>query len=707
MAYFLGMTGEELAALLASIPGKLDKTDVANTLAETGEGKALDARQGKELNERITSEVTTLNGAIAAETAARETAVGNLSAAQRIEMAAAMERQRAQAEAGRTVLPDETVSTHSRISTLAATAREGQMDVRVGGHTAKNEVVNGNFANGTTGWTMLYGTGVVANNILTLVGNNYSTLVRCRHEVGFKMKSGERLYLHVRIRALEGVAPNNLQAMIRDGASGKYYTASTPLFGTSWTKVSTIIEATEDMVNNTNVVVGAVYAENATPAEKIQVAEVYIVRMGTDSSHPDYNKTLAEMEAKYPHYFDGFASVVAGSVKTTGKNLLDPKAFEEFLDLYDTAQYPYSVGVEPDGSEYFRFLNSLYRYKRFMYGRFKPNTQYTLKAAMKTEEGGKTLYLGFEYVDGSFTRISTVSTTYEQQILVSDANKTISHIFILFGTTAYARIKKDGFQLEESSTATPYEPYTAITRPLPATVLRSVPNGVRDTVDGMRLVQNCKEYELTESDITAYRTNYTNLDYVQVQKPLDSFVCGTTDVNIGATFIPGFPNKGFEGNVDNAEHIGYSFHSAGGSIIYLGVPKGTYTGLAAAKAALAGTKIVYQLKEPIITELLPEVLKSSPNGSVQYLNQRREIGVYSDKAEVSFTSAPIKSVLRIYKVSADGSRTRVSLDGLMVAADRLSFTHTGLSEGDLIVWEYEFDSALSTTSLLEYGYKND
>jgi len=65
-------------------------------------------------------------------------------------------------------------------------------------------------------------------------------------------------------------------------------------------------------------------------------------------------------------------------------------------------------------------------------------------------------------------------------------------------------------------------------------------------------------------------------------------------------------------------------------------------------------------------------------------------------------------MLKLWKILADGTRMPLSVSvGITVAGDGLSFTHTSLVSGDNIEWEYEFDSVLSTTPLIEYSYTND
>jgi hypothetical protein len=188
----------------------------------------------------------------------------------------------------------------------------------------------------------------------------------------------------------------------------------------------------------------------------------------------------------------------------------------------------------------------------------------------------------------------------------------------------------------------------------------------------------------------------------------NTIISDKATAGVGRVTVEGYSE--FTGGYSNRANITanqFVFDSGfSSSAIYIGVPKGTTQ--AQAGALLAGKRIIYQLANPVITELLPEPLKSSPKGSIIYENVRREIGTYGTNAAVSDTAIPIKAMRKLYKVLADGTKIPLSvISGITIAGDKLSFTHTGLVNGDSIEWEYEFDSALSTTPLIEYSYVND
>lgn len=107
---------------------------------------------------------------------------------------------------------------------------------------------------------------------------------------------------------------------------------------------------------------------------------------------------------------------------------------------------------------------------------------------------------------------------------------------------------------------------------------------------------------LTANDITSLTTTGTVNDYIYFKKPTDSIAYGNLTTPIGSvigTFFSGETSGGWD-TAPNSNKISQRFDN---NSYVLFVPKGTYESLAAAKTALTGAIIVYQLATPTITEL--------------------------------------------------------------------------------------------------------
>lgn len=143
-------------------------------------------------------------------------------------------------------------------------------------------------------------------------------------------------------------------------------------------------------------------------------------------------------------------------VRLTSKNLFDSTT------LLQAQNWQESGGVYYGRADY---LYATFKYANgglFPNYTFKENTQYTFSFNGYNEVdevGYDGVIFGFKYTDGTDNRVALPnSQDFADYILTSVANKTIERLFVSFsgGCDVYIR----NIQLEESTTATPYTPYT-------------------------------------------------------------------------------------------------------------------------------------------------------------------------------------------------------------------------------------------------------
>lgn len=564
------------------------------------------------------------------------------------------------AEASKSVIPDVKVSTYSRSSVLSSNAREGQMNVKVSGNTLKNEVVNGNFANGTTGWENINVSASASNNVCTILASVANGNLRKSTQV---LLANHKYYLSLKIKATSSLVKlsltNNINSSITlsHTGSGNYELISGIVSNLTYTSNGYLL----------------IQDTRTSGWDNIYIKDVICIDMGSDTSNPLYNKTTAEMDAMTPYYFDGFSDVKAGVVKTIGKN------------LFDKSRTKLGYGIEQNGSI---VLNTDWNVSDYI--KINPSTQYT-----KTNPNMVVFYdVNKNYISGANT-----SPTF-----ITPSTAHFARFAIATGTI-------DTFQLKFGSIATTYEPYTSTTKYLPYASLKSLPNGAKDYIDGSRYVKNISDY--INYDGTETWTNYTG---VGTFTNTIVFYCLSKSIGSGTWWCqPKFRCNNFNFATESAnpylhdvECFGYD--DSGNIIIRILKSKLSTQDINGFKTWLQSnnTKVIYQLNTPIITEILPNTVKSSPNGSVQYLNVRGEVGYYGTNIAVTNSSLPIKSLTSVKKISiANGSETNIDLATCTIASGGLSFTSTALTSGDLVDWNYEFDSALSTTPLIDYEYNNN
>lgn len=571
------------------------------------------------------------------------------------------------AESSKTIIPDVKVSTYNRSSVLSSNAREGQMNVKVSGNTLKNEVVNGNFTNGTTGWSATSSTNTSSNNTLINTANGAS-----RDSIAFEpnifIKSTNKYYYTTKVR----VTNTNCQRIDIGNISAGYASQVNPVQN-QWYKISDIKSGYT--TGNHQLYLVHRYIDGATASGKImEVKDIICIDMGSDSSNPLFNKTVAEMDAIVPYYFDGFSDVKAGVVRIVGKNLFD--------------KFKVTIGYTVSNTTGLLSIDSTYDTTDFI--KVNSSTSY-IKS--------NTLNLAYYDINKVFISGTTGSATFTTPIGCAYIRCSVLHSAI------------DIMQIELGSAATIYENYISTTKYLPYASLKSLPNNIKDYIDGSRYVKNVSDVKtLIASDITEFNNStYTNIDYVLINPAITNnptMYQRDLDSTLGTKLSTSVSQPLNNGTIDSPISTWKHGSSSNGQV-YILIPKGTYANLAAAQTAFAGTKIIYQLATPVITEILPNTVKSSPNGSVQYLNIRGEVGYYGTNIAVTNSALPIKSLTSVKKISiADGSETNIDLATCTIASGGLSFTSTALTSGDLVDWNYEFDSALSTTPLIDYEYQN-
>lgn len=618
------------------------------------------------------------------------------------------------AESTKSVIPDVRVNTYSRVSSLSENAREGQMNVKVSGNTLKNEL---NYNRDTWAeWTKsanaiasVEGLEITADG--TWNGATLQTNIKPNTKYGF-------IYYVISnsvTKTLYFGAPNTALS-----ATGLKAIGNNKLILTSYSNiVSNVIKTGLDITE--------------TIGNKIKLKDIRLFELPTGSQiETDFNTLTADQLAeKYP-YINGneIKSVVGGAVKTTGKNLIKNGNCENSLNDWSFI----SLGNISDTHgtlSYMASTNSFYCVSKVSNVSLitktpipvKSNTSYTYK---RNRINGTMNYSGIRIYDINKNIIENatiaglnydaINKVYSIPYIASVGNKTfitpLNCAYLQYleylGDSVGNYVEVNTIQLEEGTTATPYEPYTETVRYLPNTKLRALPNGVKDYVDGDRHVKNVQEYVLQVSDVTSLNTTaFTNVDVAYINfTNLNGILTPSTTEYYGTSVITSVSTSLNNGTVDSPSSYWKHFKTT--SQVAILIPADTYANLAAAQTALAGTKILYQLATPVITELLPNTLKSSPKGSVQYANIRGEVGFYTTNCVVTDSTVPIKSITKLFKVDkVTGTEVALPISSAVISGDKTNFTHPSLVSGDLVDWDYEFDSAITTTPLIEYEYQND
>jgi len=280
----------------------------------------------------------------------------------------------------------------------------------------------------------------------------------------------------------------------------------------------------------------------------------------------------------------------------------------------------------------------------------------------------------------------------------------ITHNSSVVETVSFSQL-----QLEAGSTASAYEAYVSSEMYLQAPKLNRVPNGVKDTIEYRNgkfyHVKRVQEYTLVSGDIVEILTNGDQAVVVRTKQFTD-MIAGNFNNEI---YVSGYTYQTSYVTENHASNIGKVWVFTGDKGIRVGfVPSTT---LGQAQTALAGTKILYQLATPIETEIIASgKLLGFPKGTVYEFSNivAPQAVIYGSNAQIADVSKPIATMHKIIKLNANGSQTELSVSsGLTIAGGGLSFTHTALTSGDIIIFSYFYADTNAISGRTAITYYND
>ena len=471
-------------------------------------------------------------------------------------------------------------------------------DFTVLGKTAQNIVTNGNFVN-TTGWNAANSTISASGNILSITGSGASNSPLANRSVG-SFKIGGKIFVKAKLRVTNAVCTSLSISIDGTTAGTEQYAAQATPAQNTWYNVSAVLTVPVDFTGNLEVKLRHNYVDGATANGKVmEVQEVMCIDM---TASGESALTAAQMNTKYPLYFDGVAHGEPITLRSVGKNLFD-------MSNFTTLQMnpPVSGGVG-----------------RYIPLKLKPNTTYTVKTILdKLGSVAVADYYGWistnllsNYTGTTIFNWNT-NVGYTKQFTTDGASQ---YYFMVYKSGAPSLVPElnlvlKAFQLEQNTVATAYEPYQHAETTTPTT-LRSLPNAVKDEYDVAtgKLTQKVQEYTLVAGDVTvligATNVDYAVVSYANMSDYLYKLKQETDASSISTSRTS--PRR----NVSNNDASLTWLHWNQGTGLFLIIPRGTYANLAAAQTALAGTKICYQLATPVVTQHAIQVLPTYPSGTV-------------------------------------------------------------------------------------------
>lgn len=158
--------------------------------------------------------------------------------------------------------------------------------------------------------------------------------------------------------------------------------------------------------------------------------------------------------------------------------------------------------------------------------------------------------------------------------------------------------------------------------------------------------------------------------------------------------------------LDDSANIGYTVAHFNNTMFLYIVAKGTFADIAAARAALAGKKLYYQLATPIVEHnVVTGSLISYPKGVIICEPVIADAGVYDDGITILRTDYPIQSLETLCKVNANGTLTPLDASAATITNEGKKIVNPSLSKGDIAAFTY-FTSSSGIIGENVYNYVN-
>lgn len=503
---------------------------------------------------------------------------------------------------------------------------DGKLKYTLKGRTLTNLVQNGNFKDGTSGWGGGGGSSTisVSENTLSITGTGSAMSSYVDNTSRFSWSYGKKVFFKARVRVTNSdVTVATLQLRVSSGSAISQSTISNPIQN-RWYELKGVSEVTTQ-TGRILTRLFSTYPNAATANGKVmEVQEVVVLDL---DQYPDLQGLTAdEINALIPGYIDGMQSVENVKMVSVGENLIKGE------ESQDDSLFNIGYGSSAYRNKWVDGKLEVYNGSVDVHGRgFKlnvePNTAYKLSFVCESAHDGAASRIAVEptQVPGqNMVLFGTSLTPGKNEFTINTPTGEFWVRFLRFGSNnSGSPVKFCNFMLSKFKSE--YEPYKESTMFLPLP-LRQLPNGVADTIDSEgNYVRRTNEIILQDSNFYGLNTSAsTNVDVVSIILPADRKNYGTHDA-IGNNTITSvsIPRRGI--STDTQEIFWRHYFVESNATLAIAVPKGTYANIGAARAALAGTKVIYELGTPVVSKINIPPVTSFKDGTLMFQNRRKYV----------------------------------------------------------------------------------
>jgi hypothetical protein len=387
-----------------------------------------------------------------------------------------------------------------------------------------------------------------------------------QRSLGLRGKTNQKVFVKLTTR-VTNTNCIKIRYFLRNGVGGTLYPLANlgydnPIQNTYYTMYANI-DITENGTDDLYLMVQHEYVDSTTANGKVM--EVQNVMALDLTSLGLENLSADQVNAMLPVYFEGLQSVTKDmKVTSVGANLFDGKVEVGTIDATTGATSSF-----------------IQRARNIGFVSIKPNTQYIIK--LPTNYSINRIF----FYDSNKVYISNIEINLNQKTFATPINANFTKLAFTNPTmTDITQVDletlKTNIMLNEGTVALPYQPYQQASITLKDYTdkeLHKINSTLYDEVIGDKRYGRLKSYTLQASDIVNVVKTYTNLDYVQIKKPLDAIFYGNTNANVNSLLFGNVLNvdvNNFVGLFDSTNMIGKVTVQPSAPYLWLGVAKGTY-----------------------------------------------------------------------------------------------------------------------------------
>ena len=607
---------------------------------------------------------------------------------------------------------------------LPKNASNGGMQVKLEGLTAENLVVNGDFRNGLTGWIF---SPEITNKVLVGDVLSFTAPAASKYAgVNVSVVTGRKYYIRATFKSTSNQVVFNLAGVTNIAHSG----------GGGFETKSTI----QSWASPTGNYALRVQDLRTSGWDEIQIKGgnsgficVDLTATFGSGNEPD----LATCDKMFSSYFEGRKNFVpTGRVRSVGKNL-----FPELLELGTINQ---TTGANTASTTEARtskipFSDGIFRFSA-------PSGYRVLRVFMYDRSG---LFLGLQL-------LATTSAVFTTMVSTRYIRVTFDKSAAALTSTDIDTLKQ-GIQIEKGPIQTSYTKYVDTSLYLTAPELRSngtVKDEIRKGANGYELVKRVGVGTLGAELITNVADREFSSDTgFWVKSPQVTIANGvanilSTDGSLQSLAKPlfmvagkfyklkidlvrvatgslstdtlGFANRviasstGSYSIYDKAltsqlifKRIGYTDIDIDNISIKEIIPQEGAISDTSTFTELSDGTILYTLATPVITPIsYGGILNSAENGTVCHEPVIADAGVYGTNMPILLTDYPIASIEEIIK-HENGVDTYLDVSTVVIAGDKLSFTHPSLQSGDLVLFTYAFNKETTNGNITATFYDSN